>query len=238
MLAIIRLLLLAIAFASVSVIACIYCLFKPFHPNNVYIFARIVSKFSWIVGLKVELRNVPDFNTLKPSVYICNHQNNYDIFTAAAAVVPNTVSVGKKSLKWIPFFGQMYWLTGNILIDRNNTNRANGTIELTARKIKEKNLSVFLFPEGTRSKGRGLLPFKTGAFRTAIKANVPIVPVCTSNMHGDVSLHNWSNGKVIVEFLDPIDVSKINDGNIREISNSVHSLMSDKIAQLDAENQK
>ena len=132
----------------------------------------------------------------------------------------------------------MYWLTGNILIDRNNTNRANGTIELTARKIKEKNLSVFLFPEGTRSKGRGLLPFKTGAFRTAMKANVPIVPICTSNMHGEVSINQWNNGKVIIEFLDPINLAELNGGNVREAANTVHALMSEKIDELSAENKK
>ena len=70
------------------------------------------------------------------------------MFTHANAVLPGTVSVGKKSLKWIPFFGQMYWLTGNILIDRKNTNKAVSTIEMTAQKIKKHKLSVWMFPAG------------------------------------------------------------------------------------------
>ncbi len=45
-----------------------------------------------------------------------------------------------------------------------------------------------MFPEGTRSRGRGLLPLKTGAFRTAIQANVPIVPICASNQVGTINL--------------------------------------------------
>ncbi len=64
----------------------------------------------------------------------------------------------------MPLFGQLYWLSGNILIDRKNRTRAFETMAETARKIKEKCLSVWIFPEGTRSRGRGLLPFKLGHF--------------------------------------------------------------------------
>ena len=151
------------------------------------------------------------------------------------AVQPGTVSVGKKSLKWIPFFGQMYWLTGNILIDRKNTSKAMNTMNLTADKIKKNKLSVWLFPEGTRSKGRGLLPFKTGAFRTAVQAGVPLVPVCASNSHNVIKLNRWNNGKMIIEFLDPVDITDSSREGIRNTANKVHSLMENKIAQLDAE---
>jgi 1-acyl-sn-glycerol-3-phosphate acyltransferase len=143
--------------------------------------------------------------------------------------------LAKKSLKWIPFFGQMYWLTGNILIDRRNSSKAMNTIALTAKKIQEKQLSVWLFPEGTRSNGRGLLPFKTGAFRTAIQANVPVVPICASNMHGTVNLNRWNNGKMIIEMLDPIVISEQHKDNIRDLVNDTHRQMADKIAALDAE---
>ena len=83
-----------------------------------------MGKVSKLLGLTVEVRIPESVKQLSPVVYICNHQNSYDIFTVSNAVRPGTVSVGKKSLKWIPFFGQMYWLTGNILIDRKNKNKA------------------------------------------------------------------------------------------------------------------
>ncbi len=75
----------------------------------------------------------------------------------------------------------MYWVTGNILIDRENRTKAHGTMNEVARRIHDDDLSVWMFPEGTRSRGRGLLPFKTGAFYAAIAAGVPIVPVVCSN---------------------------------------------------------
>ncbi len=68
----------------------------------------------------------------------------------------------------MPLFGQLYWLTGNILIDRANRSKAKGTIDQVVNSIKESDVSVWMFPEGTRSRGRGLLPFKTGAFHAAM----------------------------------------------------------------------
>jgi 1-acyl-sn-glycerol-3-phosphate acyltransferase len=59
-------------------------------------------------------------------------------------------------------FGLLYWLTGNLLIDRNNRAKAHGTIAQVVKHIQKRNISVWMFPEGTRSRGRGLLPFKTG----------------------------------------------------------------------------
>jgi 1-acyl-sn-glycerol-3-phosphate acyltransferase len=235
LLAVVRVILLAITLVIISIITSLYCLIRPFRRNNVYYAAQAMSKISWLLGLEVEVRVPASVKNQGPFVYICNHQNSYDIFTVSGAVQPATVSVGKKSLKWIPFFGQMYWLTGNILIDRKNSNKAMNTIALTAKKIKERKLSVWLFPEGTRSNGRGLLPFKTGAFRTALQAQVPIVPVCASEIHDQIHLNRWHNGKMIIEFLEPIYLNQETKDNIRVITNNTHCLMAEKITQLNQE---
>ena len=64
-----------------------------------------------------------------------------------------------------------------------------------------------MFPEGTRSRGRGLLPFKTGAFHAAIAAGVQLFP-CVSNTSNKINLNRLNNGLVIVEMLPPVDTSK------------------------------
>ncbi len=219
----------------ISICSCLFCLIRPFHRDNVYHTAKYLGKVAKVLGLDIEVRIPDSAKNIGPVVYICNHQNSYDIFTVSGAVQPGTVSVGKKSLKWIPFFGQMYWLTGNILIDRKNKNKAMGTIDTTAQKIREKKLSVWLFPEGTRSYGRGVLPFKTGAFRTAAKAEVPIVPVCASNTHKTIDLNRWDNGKMIIEFLAPITFSGEDKEKIRTVTNQTRSAMLAKIEQLNIE---
>jgi len=235
LLAVIRILILALALGVISIYTCLFSLFRPFHRNNVKHAAGLLGRLSKVIGLNVEVRIPPELAQTGPVVYVCNHQNSYDIFTVSGAVRENTVSIGKKSLKWIPFFGQMYWLTGNILIDRKNTNKALNTIDLAATKIKEKGLSVWLFPEGTRSYGRGLLPFKTGAFRTALQAGVPVVPVCVSNTHSIVDLNRWDNGKVIIEYMPPIALHADDKAGIRESANHIRALMLDKIITISHE---
>ncbi len=235
MLAVIRLIILALALGLISIYTCLFSLFRPFHPNNVRHAAGLLGKLSKVIGLEVEVRIPFDLAEVGPVVFVCNHQNSYDIFTVSGAVRDNTVSIGKKSLKWIPFFGQMYWLTGNILIDRNNSNKAINTIDFAATKIKEKGLSVWLFPEGTRSYGRGLLPFKTGAFRTAQQANVPIIPVCASNTHGVIDLNRWNNGKMIIEYMPPVMLDQTGKVNVRESANQVRESMLTKIIEISRE---
>lgn len=235
LLAVIRILLMTLALVIICTISIFYCLLRPFHRNNVYHTSRFLGKVPTLLGLKVEVRIPDSVKGIGPVVWVANHQNSYDLFTHANAVLPGTVSVGKKSLKWIPFFGQMYWLTGNILIDRKNTNKAMNTIELTADKIKKDKLSVWMFPEGTRSRGRGLLPLKIGAFRTAIQAGVPIVPICASNQVGTINLNRWDNGKIIIEFLDPIHLNRASRDNLRSIVNETHKLMANNIDKLSIE---
>jgi len=225
---------MAIAIVIISCISMLMCLVRPFHRNNVYRTAQWMAKVSYIVGVEIEVRVPQTISPEQSYVYIGNHQNSYDLFTISKAVQPNTVSVGKKSLAWIPFFGQMYWLTGNILIDRNNQNKASNTITSTVDKIKKKGISVWLFPEGTRSYGRGILPFKTGAFRTAMSAGSPIVPCVCSNSN-DIKLNRWNNGKLIIEYMDPISMEGLRTEDIRKLANDTRAKMTVKFDQLTQE---
>lgn len=235
MLLILRFIIVVIYSILVCVFGCIYCLFSPRNPRHVATFGRLFGRLAPVLGLKVEKRKPADAETWGSAIYIGNHQNNYDMVTAANIVQPPTVTVGKKSLLWVPFFGLLYWLTGNLLIDRNNRTKAHGTIAQVVSQIKKRKISVWMFPEGTRSRGRGLLPFKTGAFHAAIAAGVPIIPVCVSNTSNKINLNRLKNGLVIVEMLPPIDVSRWEKEQVRDLAAHCHELMAAKIAELDKE---
>ncbi|HHR6129624.1 1-acylglycerol-3-phosphate O-acyltransferase [Providencia zhijiangensis] len=235
MLALIRAIIVIIFTICVCVGGSIYCLFSPRNPRHVMTFGRMFGRLSHVFGIKMIDRVPEKAKDYGPSIYIGNHQNNYDMVTMSNGVQPRTVTVGKKSLVLIPFFGFLYWITGNILIDRGNRSKAHNTISQVAEQIKSRKISVWMFPEGTRSRGRGLLPFKTGAFHAAIAAGVPIVPVCVSTTQNKISLNRWNNGHVIIEMLDPIDTSKYSKDQVRELSEYCHDLMEAKIKELDKE---
>lgn len=137
MLALLRLLAMAV-FVPLSFIAgFILCLVRPFHGDNVRVIGSWYAKMPKLLGVNVVIEKDPAIVTGSPAVYVANHQNNYDLFLLPGALQRNTVSLGKKSLKWIPFFGQIYWLSGNILIDRANRSRAMATIAKTTEKLKK-----------------------------------------------------------------------------------------------------
>ncbi len=237
MLALIRGLLMVVLLFAVFIGTLLLCLVRPFHRDNVAVVARWFARASCVVGLKIERRGLAHLSEQQPMVLVANHQNNFDLFTHASMVPKGTVSIGKKSLKWIPFFGQIYWLTGNILIDRANASKARSTIENTTKSIRDKGLSVWIFPEGTRSYGRGLLPFKTGAFHTAINAGVPIVPVVASCQQ-ELRFGRWHNGTIIVEALAPISTAGMTSADVRQLAQQVHQQMADHFDKISAEAQQ
>lgn len=219
----------------VCILGCVYCLFSPRNPKHVATFGHLFSRLAPVFGLKVERRLPEGYENFGNAIYIGNHQNNYDMVTAASIVIPPTVTVGKKSLLWVPFFGLLYWLTGNLLIDRNNRSKAHTTIAEVVNAFQKRKISFWMFPEGTRSRGRGLLPFKTGAFHAAIAAGVPIIPVCVSNTSNKINLNRINNGLVIVEMLPPIDTSGYGKDQVRELATHCREIMKAKIAELDLE---
>jgi 1-acyl-sn-glycerol-3-phosphate acyltransferase len=235
-LAIIRLITLFVYFIGVNAVLFLIYLTRPFHRNNVYLAGQYYSTLTRIMGLKIDLRVSKKIDAKQNYVFTANHQNSYDILTISKAALPGVVTVGKKSIKWIPIFGVIYWLSANIMIDRKDTGSARNTLNETLDKMKEKKLSIWFFPEGTRSYGRGLLKFKTGAFRLALEAKKSIVPVCASEMHNKVKLNRWNNGTVIVEVMDPIDLPE--EMNAKQLATHVHSIMAKKIAQLNIEAEK
>ena len=234
MLAFIRLLLVVVFIIFSAIFGLTACLLRPFHRDNVRLVSSWYAKAAWIFGISVEIRPSAAAQAAMPCVFVANHQNNYDLFTISGALISGTVTIGKQSLKWIPFFGQLYWLSGNILIDRQNKSKAVGAMQGAVTRIKNDGLSVWVFPEGTRSYGRGLLPFKTGAFHIAQQAGVPIVPICMSQTHGKIKLNRWNNGKVIITYLPPIMPDEM-AVSARDAAAHIHQLMADEIARLDTE---
>lgn len=194
---------------------------------------KLYSLMAYVVGLKVIVRKHPEVDEKEPYVYIANHQNNFDVITICKAALPGVVTIGKKSLKWIPIFGQIYWLSGNILIDRKNSGKARNTLDIAAKRIAKQRTSVWFFPEGTRSYGRGLLPFKQGAFRLAKVTNEPVVMVTASNLHKKVKWNRWNNGIVLVDISAPKPLT--DEKPLKEWMRYFNQEMKNKLIELDAE---
>ena len=235
MLLLIRMALLLLLVVGVTLLGIVFCLLTLWSKNRVYYLGRVFAKVAPLFGITVEGRVAESAKNIPQAVYVANHQNNFDLFTLAEVVPKGVVTVGKTSLRWIPFFGALYWASGNFLINRENRKQAIATIDQIVSSMKKTGLSIWMFPEGTRSRGRGWLPFKRGAFHAAVQAGVPVVPVVCSSTHGKIGLNRWNNGKVIVEMLPPIDTSGLHETDVIKLLKSCEQQMHETQQRLDQE---
>lgn len=238
MLLMIRLPLIILWIIFSTMLGIIACILRPFNPGNIRVTTRVLQYGRYILGINILFRNKEIMDQNRPCVFISNHQDNLDVFMGAMALPKRTVSIGKKSIIFIPFFGLYYWLSGNILIDRSNKRKAFAAMDIAAKTIKDKNISVWIMPEGTRSKGRGLLPFKKGPFLTAIKAGVPIVPIVWSNYTKDLKLNRWNAGTIIMEVLPPIQTAGLSINDVNILKDEAYIKMNEAITNLDLEVKK
>ncbi|MBH47772.1 MAG: 1-acyl-sn-glycerol-3-phosphate acyltransferase [Halobacteriovorax sp.] len=212
-------------------------IFRPFHPSNVRACGRILCPLGFkILGIDFDLRGQGNFKKQMPFVIVANHQNNFDMFPGGYTIPNRCVTLGKSSIVWIPIFGLFYWLSGNILIDRSNKRKAKASMERVTREILENNKSIYIMPEGTRGRGREiLLPFKRGAFLTAINAQVPIIPVCYSSYHNRMKWNKLKSGKIIGKILEPIPTAGMKPEDSVALMERVYQLMKNQIIELNKE---
>jgi 1-acyl-sn-glycerol-3-phosphate acyltransferase len=212
--------------------------FRPFSAKNTKLVSTLIKSGRHFLGVKVTMRNAEYMDAHRPCVFISNHQDNMDIIPGTYAVPDDTVTIGKRDILYIPFFGLFYWLAGNILINRGNKKAAFGTMDQAAAQIRDRKISVWIMPEGTRSRGRGLLPFKKGPFITAIKAGVPIVPVAISSYIRHLDFKKWNSGQILIEVLPAVETTGLKPEDATALKDKCHALMLAAITRLDLEVEK
>jgi 1-acyl-sn-glycerol-3-phosphate acyltransferase len=141
-----------------------------------------------------------------PAIYVSNHASALDIFVAMWVAPVGGCGVAKKEIARVPFFGWAYKLSGHLLLDRANRDNAIQALRSIADVVRKHGLSVWIWPEGTRSRDGRLLPFKKGFVHLAAATGLPIVPVVVHGAH-----ERWPGrstrlvpGVLEVEVLEPV----------------------------------
>jgi 1-acyl-sn-glycerol-3-phosphate acyltransferase len=187
------------------------------------------------LGLHVEIQGEHNILRSRPCVYVVNHQSAFDVPILAGLYPEDTVLIAKKELRSIPLFGWLYEATGNILIDRDHNRSAVQRLREAELAIRERGVSVWMFPEGTRGRVPGeILPFKKGAFYLAVAAEVPVVPIVVSPVLTlfDVKRRLIRAGRIQVRVLDPIPTDGLAEGDVPEILALAHSRMTRALNEL------
>ncbi len=127
-----------------------------------------------IGGLKIEtsgLQNIPD----EPALFVSNHQGNLDALPALLYLGKMKPVLVKHQIMKLPVARIYIDLESCVPIDREDIRQSLTALRKISAKLKAGH-SAIIFPEGTRSKGPEMGPFKHGAFKAAVWAHVPVVP--------------------------------------------------------------
>ncbi|BGP16214.1 hypothetical protein JCM10213_007071 [Rhodosporidiobolus nylandii] len=178
-----------------------------------------------------------------PVVMVGNHQTMLDILYLGR-IFPRSASImAKRELKFMPLLGQYMTFSDAVFVNRAKREDAVKVMERVAGEMKRKSLSLFIFPEGTRSASPvpSLLPFKKGAFHLAVQAQVPIVPiVCENYAHAYSSRKGrFEGGEVVIRVLPPIPTTGItsSSADIAALTDKTRDAMLEAIEELGRERQ-
>lgn len=210
---------------------CLMILALPFRTLRVRI-GNLCGKtigpvISRLIGARIINPDIEKLNSSKPAIYVMNHTSALDVFIGMALCPYGGCGVGKKEILRIPFFGQAYWLAGHLLIDRGNNAKAVESMRRLSDFVKAKGLSIWIWPEGTRSMDGELIPFKKGFVHLALATGLPIVPVVVKGAHKvwPAKTMSFYPGEVNIKVLDPIKTDNWNretlDKHVSEVKDTM-----------------
>lgn len=186
--------------------------------GNLYgkILGPVLTRFFF--WTKVEFVGRERLEASKPAIYLTNHCANLDGILGMWICPWGGCGIAKKEILTYPFFGQLYFLSGHLTIDRKDRESAIASMQSVSEFVKANGLSLFLWPEGTRSKDGRLQPFKKGFVHLALVSGLPVVPIVVHNAHkiwGPRGLRAYP-GTVKVEVLPAIDTSDWTEDSIED----------------------
>lgn len=179
---------------------------------------------------KLHIVNRKRIDPAKTYILVSNHQSIIDIALLLQLRI-NFKWVSKIELAPIPFVGWVIWMNNHILVKRGDKKSVLKMAD-ACRETLARGISVFMFPEGTRSTNGKIQAFKEGAFILAKENQVPILPVVIDGGGQALSRHSFlftPGVRFHVHVLDEISPEKVNKMELPELMSYTHRKMTDEL---------
>jgi 1-acyl-sn-glycerol-3-phosphate acyltransferase len=131
----------------------------------------------WVSGVRVRIEGLEKIAPDGSYVFVSNHLSYMDTPVVLANIPVQFRFLAKSGLFQIPLLGTHLARAGHIPVPRDDARAAVKTMTTAAQAIRDRGISLLIFPEGGRSQTGELAAFKEGAAYIAIRAGVPLVPV-------------------------------------------------------------
>ncbi len=174
---------------------------------------NIVLLFAGTRVIKLGIENVPKDT---PVMFAANHRGILDAALAYASLPVLTGIVSKKELRKVPFLSWWMDLCSCFFLDRKDPRSG---IKMILQSIENINngISMFISPEGTRSKTREMNPFKEGSFKISTKSGCPIIPVAVSGADDifENSKPFVKHATAVIEYGKPIYLKDLSEEELK-----------------------
>lgn len=159
-------------------------------------------------------------------LFVGNHRSGFDpLITLVALDKFQLGFITKPENMVLPIVGKFAHKICCLPIDRENPRNAVKTINAAAEFLKNDIVSVAIYPEGTRNRGEGLLPFHNGSFKIAVKAGVPIAVVCVKGSDKIKASSLLKRKNVCLKVLKIISAEEVSGSNTAELSEISQELL-------------
>jgi 1-acyl-sn-glycerol-3-phosphate acyltransferase len=171
-------------------------------------------------------------NPRNPYVVVANHESFVDILLISH--LPWEMKwLSKKEMFRIPVAGWLMYLAGDVKLDRGDKDSASKAMDRCAWYLRRK-VCVMIFPEGTRQPDGELGRFKDGAFRLAIEAQVPILPLAVAGTKEALRKHDWRFGRADaqVHVMAPVPTEGLTVDDVDALRDRVRELIQAQLGEL------
>lgn len=156
---------------------------------------RLILK---VAGARVTVIGQENIPTDQPVLYVSNHRSYFDILVGYISVVGLCGFIAKKEINSVPILNLWMRKLHCLFLDRSSLRAGLDTILKAIEQVKQ-GISIFIFPEGTRSQGDEMLPFKEGGMKISEKTGCPVIPVAILGTDNIFENH--------IPFVRPADVT-------------------------------
>lgn len=185
-------------------------------------------------GIVLEVEGREHLRDGEVFVVMSNHQSLYDIPVVFQAFKRPLRMVAKKELFRVPIWGKAMKTSGFVEIDRKNRESAIKSLKEAKRLMERDGISLWIAPEGTRSKTGVLAAFKKGGFHMALDAGLRILPITVDGTRDVLQKGGRQverGARVRVTLHAPVDASKYGYKEIKTMMRDVRDTIAAKLPE-------
>ena len=195
------------------------------------ILTKALRRIAVLSGVKLTVKGLENVPKDRTALFIGNHRSLFDIVTLFPLLPNPTTFIAKNNLETVPLISSWMRLMRCPFLDRSNTGDGLRIIRDSIQLVNE-GVSVCVFPEGTRTPGDEMLPFKDGTFMIAQRTGCLVVPVAIMDTERIFENHKpfIHGGAVTICFGEPIDMAALERSEKRKVPAQARAAIENMIA--------